>query len=580
MRKVTRHDLERACDIANQHYDDTGDAVPLTDGHTIEGAPESAQPPIVGYAANFRVEPFFETGRYAIVADCGYDRDFDPNSRPRTSIEIGDWGNPLIDPIALLGATTPARKLGLALYQAGGKKYRYNFDPAVPQALPLTPDNMPPTSSPVDYMVEQIIAKLKNTAEWQYLTQKMNEVEPPDPLPEAEPIPPNPMEAQGGLPPGSPPADEPPEEEPAQPENSAAQPKTKMAGGVAGATNSFVPSVKQGKLKMAATADIKMPEVGRPPVDNITEAAEHSHKYHLCMAAGKHDEAIDHFKKYHGCMKSKYSGGGSNIPDVDNTKTPGSPSPVPFVSNKAPGNEAIAPQEDMLKYEQYMQAGDEKMAKMHLDAWHAGKKKKYEADGSFPHPMDHSKDAERLEDKFVDSPPKSHGADVDHLMTHTESMPEKVRMQLDSVKIRYAQQQQEIDALKADNNALKLRYQRERREKDLTQLEAEGYQLDRMEELTASDYMHDQAWTGHCEKIRLRYRRAPIGGPQFRTDTNPSMQTGRQENQAVDRVAASYDPSQFDPQALKNVGKTGHHLEVLQDFISKANGAATVNGTK
>lgn len=112
--------LEQVIASANHRYEDTGDMSPLILGHTLKDAPESEQPPIMGYLRNFRLGQIGKKDpRPAIWAEhlilpewLDRIKDF-----PRRSIEF--WGEDgLIDPVAALGATTPHRALGLALSKA------------------------------------------------------------------------------------------------------------------------------------------------------------------------------------------------------------------------------------------------------------------------------------------------------------------------------------------------------------------------------------------------------------------------------------------------------------------------------
>lgn len=92
----------------------TGDLCPVVIGHTTDGAPEITQPPVVGYLRNWSVGPFFDTNREAAYADFWVMNDEVERVRkfPRRSAEI--WVTRYeADPVSLLGATTPARDLGL-----------------------------------------------------------------------------------------------------------------------------------------------------------------------------------------------------------------------------------------------------------------------------------------------------------------------------------------------------------------------------------------------------------------------------------------------------------------------------------
>lgn len=109
--------LEDVADNCNARFAATGDAVPLVIGHTKADAAETEQPPIVGYATDFKVGDFGGTGRQAIYATFHVRREREQVLRdyPRRSVEL--WVRKReIDPISLLGATTPERDLGILRY--------------------------------------------------------------------------------------------------------------------------------------------------------------------------------------------------------------------------------------------------------------------------------------------------------------------------------------------------------------------------------------------------------------------------------------------------------------------------------
>jgi hypothetical protein len=120
--RVGPEELERIAANANRRAERTNDWTPLVVGHTRRGGPEL---PVVGYAANFRVKPFVnEHGRVvqAIYTDQyldDADGEADKLARqyPRRSVEL--WTNRLqIDPICLLGGTSPERDLGVLVKYA------------------------------------------------------------------------------------------------------------------------------------------------------------------------------------------------------------------------------------------------------------------------------------------------------------------------------------------------------------------------------------------------------------------------------------------------------------------------------
>lgn len=149
----------------NQRVKQTGDLCPVVIGHTDDDAKEEDQPEVVGYAWNYRVKPLGRTGRKAITATFKLHRKHLDKIRkyPRRSVELWftDWK---IDPIALLGATTPERDLGLLQLSKGGRRsYKRVFSPLRNQKEA--------TVDPKE-IAAAVIAQLKQTAEWKWLEEQ------------------------------------------------------------------------------------------------------------------------------------------------------------------------------------------------------------------------------------------------------------------------------------------------------------------------------------------------------------------------------------------------------------------------
>lgn len=112
--------LMRICEVNNNRIMDTGDKIPLVIGHTTEGATEKEQPEIVGWASNLKLGTIGNlnprsviTATWEILKDCADE----VKKYPRRSIEL--WlDDYIIDPIALLGASRPAKNLGLLTFSA------------------------------------------------------------------------------------------------------------------------------------------------------------------------------------------------------------------------------------------------------------------------------------------------------------------------------------------------------------------------------------------------------------------------------------------------------------------------------
>lgn len=113
----------------------TGDLCPLVIGHTQDGLAEVDQPPLVGYARNWHKGLLGDTGRQCAFADFWIlkTRVEQVKQFPRRSGEV--WASRYeIDPISLLGATTPARDLGiLKLSREGSFTYTAPGDMNMPE---------------------------------------------------------------------------------------------------------------------------------------------------------------------------------------------------------------------------------------------------------------------------------------------------------------------------------------------------------------------------------------------------------------------------------------------------------------
>ncbi len=86
---------------------------------------------------------------------------------------------------------------------------------------------------------------------------------------------------------------------------------------------------------------------------------------------------------------------------------------------------------------------------------------------------------------------------------------ERIHREQEAIKLRHTES--EVAAIKAELAATKLQYQRTRREQDLIQLEAEGYDLDRAEELDRLQTLPDETYTAELGRMKKRYQRMPVG---------------------------------------------------------------------
>src|ERR1051326_1313665 len=187
---IDQDKLEKIVANNNRRIEETGDEVPLIVGHTKDDAPEHEQPEIVGYADRFRVGWLQKLKRRAIFARFKLFRDKAQEvlrKYPRRSAEL--WLRKLeIDPISLLGASTPERSLGLLRFSSDGMHYS------------RTLGNSPMNES--NDIVQQVMAALEQTDVWQFIKQLMEQEQqaPQEGMaPEGE-MPPEEPQMEGGEP--------------------------------------------------------------------------------------------------------------------------------------------------------------------------------------------------------------------------------------------------------------------------------------------------------------------------------------------------------------------------------------------
>ena len=132
--KYTQELLEDIADNNNDRIEETGDYCPIVGWHTPSDNDPSKDPPIIGFAENFRVEKFGKKQpKWCIYATFKIRKDKHDYFRdhPRRSVEIWPEDKPenrYIDPIAVLGAETPRQDLGLVYSKsaAGEESYMYS----------------------------------------------------------------------------------------------------------------------------------------------------------------------------------------------------------------------------------------------------------------------------------------------------------------------------------------------------------------------------------------------------------------------------------------------------------------------
>ncbi len=173
----------------NDRIEDTGDLVPIVEHHTDDENNPETDPEVFGYAGPFTVARFGKKKpRWAIYAakwKIRASKHDEAKKRPRRSVEIWPEDTPenrYIDPIALLGAETPRRDLGLLRYSKKTPKKRYSIAAGTNTFMPsgdiskkepkknskgtemLSPDDMTQLIEAMKPMVESMVSEMTATA--------------------------------------------------------------------------------------------------------------------------------------------------------------------------------------------------------------------------------------------------------------------------------------------------------------------------------------------------------------------------------------------------------------------------------
>lgn len=160
--EYTLDDLETLVEKNNNREKSTCDLAPIVVGHTDPERMEHEQPPIIGYAKNYRLANFME--RPTIIADLFIRKDKLKlyKDHPRRSPEIFDDG--IIDPISVLGATSPRNDLALRFQKKTNN--------------PTTYSNRRKMDTNND-LVAQVLEALKSSDVFKWCESKMQEEQAP-----------------------------------------------------------------------------------------------------------------------------------------------------------------------------------------------------------------------------------------------------------------------------------------------------------------------------------------------------------------------------------------------------------------
>jgi hypothetical protein len=119
---VGKEVLEEIAQNNNRKVYETGDPATLILGHTSDD-PRAPEKPAQGFVVNYRVKPFKRRADGQIIYAIRGDYKLRPNKAhlveeyPRRSVELW-WNKKDIDPIAMLGGSSPERDLGVVLRQS------------------------------------------------------------------------------------------------------------------------------------------------------------------------------------------------------------------------------------------------------------------------------------------------------------------------------------------------------------------------------------------------------------------------------------------------------------------------------
>ena len=261
VRKFSRADLEEIARECNRRAAQ-GSYCPLTLGHTDPDQPdESKQPPVVGYAKDWRVAYSRRLGRWVIEADFYVKRERwrEAQGYPRVSVEL--WpADRFFDPVALL-RRTPQRDLGQWTYArgaSGNAVIRYSMDQKgktmdehdedegglagledeadeapLDEGADAPPGDAPADAGPADHEIAEHFAK--HCAGYPHMDRLVKRYAMPAPGAEA-----------ASAPPPAPPAPAAPAHDPAAPPDAHEEPET-YAMAMPSATNGALPAPAAGK---------------------------------------------------------------------------------------------------------------------------------------------------------------------------------------------------------------------------------------------------------------------------------------------------------------------------------------------
>lgn len=124
--------LQEICRVNNDRILDTGEYVPLSLGHTLDGVPEIEQPDNVGFAWNFHITTIGNLHpRKTVSCTFGIEKDKQEIVKDYKTRSVELWEqDKVIYPIALLKNARPAKQLGVMQYSKENqtKLIKYSYE--------------------------------------------------------------------------------------------------------------------------------------------------------------------------------------------------------------------------------------------------------------------------------------------------------------------------------------------------------------------------------------------------------------------------------------------------------------------
>ena len=137
-------------------------------------------------------------------------------------------------------------------------------------------------------------------------------------------------------------------------------------------------------------------------------------------------------------------------------------------------------------------------------------------------------------------------ADKDKEMERNRRATDSENIKITRLTNELAAKDKRIETLETQVRELSRNARNQARERQLIQLEAEGYELDRNEEIESGEELSDSQWNKHVDRIKKRYSRSTVDAepidvvrrtPSSKQDAEKSYEEVRQEREAFLRFS-------------------------------------------